>query len=52
MIVEVNPAHFLKTRKGEVRIGEKAFFASKSWESEIEKIKKKLDFVSLVFQNV
>lgn len=44
MIVEVNPAHFLKTRKGEVRIGEKAFFASKSWESEIEKIKKEARF--------
>ncbi|NVK84320.1 MAG: hypothetical protein HWE21_08365, partial [Cytophagia bacterium] len=45
MIVEVNPAHFLKIRKGEIKIGEKAtYISAKSWESEIKKVSKEARF--------
>ena len=45
MIVEVNPNHFLKIRKGEVKIGEKVFYASpKAWESELKKARKEARF--------
>lgn len=45
MIVEVNPEHFLKTRKGETHVGEKAQYCSaKAWKSELKKLKKEVKF--------
>ena len=45
MIIEASPKHFLKTRKGETRIGEKVHYASaKSWQSELKKLKKEVRF--------
>jgi len=45
MINETSPKHFLKTRKGEVRIGEKVHYVSaKSWQTELKKLNKEIRF--------
>lgn len=44
MIVEVRPDDYLNSRKGEVRLGEKVYFANQSWEAQLKKQGKGLRF--------